>query len=90
MNDSHELTFGDLYPTEFLFKTNHFFANLPDTFRELSCSNLLIVLNIEKVVTVPKLTIKFKVFRWIMAKFLINKIFRILPLSLPQCAVFLV
>lgn len=66
MNDSHELTFGDLYPTEFLFKTNHFFANLPDTFRELSCSNLLIVLNIEQVVTVPKLTIKFKVFRWIM------------------------
>ena len=52
MNDSHELTFGDLYPTEFLFKTNHFFANLPDTFRELSCSNLLIVLNIEKAVTV--------------------------------------
>ena len=52
MNDSHELTFGDLYPTEFLFKRNHFFANLPDTFRELSCSNLLIVLNIEKAVTV--------------------------------------
>ena len=52
MNDSHELTFGDLYPTEFLCKTNHFFANLPDTFRELSCSNLLIVLNIEKAVTI--------------------------------------
>ena len=52
MNDSHELTFGDLYPTEFLFNTNHFFANLLDTFRELSCSNLLIVLNIEKAVTV--------------------------------------
>ena len=60
MNDSHELTFGGLYPTEFLFKTNHFFANLPDTFRGLSCSNLLIVLNIEKAVTVPKLIKKFE------------------------------
>ena len=60
MNDSHELTFGGLYSTEFLFKTNHFFANLPDTFRRLSCSNLLIVLNIEKAVTVPKLTEKFE------------------------------
>ena len=38
------------------------------TWTGLSCSNLLIVLNIEKVVTVPKLTIKFKVFRWIMGQ----------------------